>query len=270
LQHDSTLGVTPDGGLTKLGAGNLTLTAASTYTGNTLVGAGTLTVNGSLAATAVNVATNATLSGSGSLGGSITISNGATLAPGAVGVLGNLTVAGSVTLQGTAAMDLNLSTLTNDVLKAASITFGGTLTVTNLAGTPAGTNTFLLFNAGSYNGNFTATNLPVLASGLAWNWNPANGTLSLVSTGPGIFTNPTGITSFSLSGNGNVVITGTNGQAGDAYYLLETTDLTLPISQWVPVATNVLGASGNFTFTGTNVVTPGDSQQFYLLSNTNN
>ena len=35
------------------------------------------------------------------------------------------------------------------------------------------------------------------------------------------------------------------------------------------MATNVLGANGSFTFTGTNVVTPGGKQQFYLLSNTN-
>jgi hypothetical protein len=41
------------------------------------------------------------------------------------------------------------------------------------------------------------------------------------------------------------------------------------LSLWVTVATNVLGADGNFTFTGTNVVTPGDRQQFYILSNTN-
>jgi hypothetical protein len=31
----------------------------------------------------------------------------------------------------------------------------------------------------------------------------------------------------------------------------------------------VPGVGGSFTFTGTNVVTPGDAQQFYILSNTN-
>ena len=51
------------------------------------------------------------------------------------------------------------------------------------------------------------------------------------------------------------MITGTNGQAGDAYYLLASTNLALPLSQWTTVATNVVGANGNYTFIGTNVVT---------------
>jgi autotransporter-associated beta strand protein len=93
--------------------------------------------------------------------------------------------------------------------------------------------------------------------------------LVAASSGPGTFTNPTGITGFSLSGL-NVVITATNGQAGDAYYLLESTNLALPITQWTVVATNVLGTAGNYTFNATNVVIPGAAQQFYRLSNTNN
>jgi fibronectin-binding autotransporter adhesin len=42
LVHDSLLGTDPDGGLTKLGAGNLVLSAQSTYTGSTVVNDGTL------------------------------------------------------------------------------------------------------------------------------------------------------------------------------------------------------------------------------------
>ena len=90
----------------------------------------------------------------------------------------------------------------------------------------------------------------------------------VVSAGSGTFTNVPGITSFTLNGT-DIVISGTNGQAGDAYYLLQSTDLALPLSQWTCVATNVLGADGAFTFMGANVVTPGDPQQFYILSNTN-
>ena len=57
LEHDSTLGITPDGGLTKSGAGMLTLSGSNTYTGPTRVLAGTLacTTTASLTQTALEI-----------------------------------------------------------------------------------------------------------------------------------------------------------------------------------------------------------------------
>ena len=84
-------------------------------------------------------------------------------------------------------------------------------------------------------------------------------------------TNVAGITGFNLV-NSNVVIRGTNGQSGYTYYLLESTNVAKPLSQWTVVATNVVntnGANGAFTFTGTNVASPGAANLFYILSNTN-
>lgn len=84
-------------------------------------------------------------------------------------------------------------------------------------------------------------------------------------------TNTAGITSFSLS-SGNVVIKGTNGQSGGTYYLLASTNVAKPLGQWTVVATNVVntnGANGAFTFIGTNVASPGTTNLFYILSNTN-
>jgi hypothetical protein len=85
---------------------------------------------------------------------------------------------------------------------------------------------------------------------------------------------PAHISNFSLLNNTNVVIGGTNGVNGGTYYLLDTTNVAKPLSQWVSVATNVVSTNGAanspFTFTGTNVVTPNSGQQFYILSNTNN
>jgi sugar lactone lactonase YvrE len=70
--------------------------------------------------------------------------------------------------------------------------------------------------------------------------------------------------SISLSGT-NLMVNGINGLAGGTYYVFATTNAALPLSQWTPVATNVLNATGNFTFTATNAVNPNSQQQFYIL-----
>jgi hypothetical protein len=75
---------------------------------------------------------------------------------------------------------------------------------------------------------------------------------------------PPGITGISVAG-GNLVITGTNGVSGQTYYILSATNLALPKSQWLPITTNVLNASGSFTITATNAVSPNVPQAFYLL-----
>jgi uncharacterized repeat protein (TIGR03803 family) len=69
-------------------------------------------------------------------------------------------------------------------------------------------------------------------------------------------------TSFSET---NLVLRGINGQSGQTCYVLSSTNLALPVSQWKKVATNDLGAHWAFTITATNAVNPSASQQFYLL-----
>ena len=102
LEHDAGLGATPDGGLTKLGSGTLTLSGTNTYTGNTTISAGTLLVNGSLAGGVV--IKGGRLGGSGVIGGAVTVGSGSTLQPGAnasaIGTLtlNNLTLASGSTL----------------------------------------------------------------------------------------------------------------------------------------------------------------------------
>ena len=49
-----------------------------------------------------------------------------------------------------------------------------------------------------------------------------------------------------------------------AFYVVTSTNLALPLSQWTPVATNVL-SSGYFTLTVTDAVTTNASQRFYIL-----
>ena len=73
-------------GLTKNGAGTLTLNAANTYTGATTVANGTLVIGaaGSLANSALTVQSSGTLAGAGTLGGSTTLQG--IIAPGGSGV----------------------------------------------------------------------------------------------------------------------------------------------------------------------------------------
>jgi len=72
------------------------------------------------------------------------------------------------------------------------------------------------------------------------------------------------IGSVSVSG-ANLMVNAVNGQSGQTYYLLTSTNVALPLSQWAPVATNVLNANGNFEVTATNTVSPIIPQRFYIL-----
>jgi len=84
-------------------------------------------------------------------------------------------------------MELNAAAGTNDVVRGlTSVTYGGTLTLSNLAGTITALNAFKLFSATSYRGAFAALNPASPGPGLAWNTNTlaADGTLRVVSTSP--------------------------------------------------------------------------------------
>jgi autotransporter-associated beta strand protein len=173
------------GKLTKTGNGTLTLTAANTHSGATTVNGGTLLVNGSTASgSAVSIASGATIGGTGTINGTLTVNSGATLAPGVNGT-GTLTAANSVTLSGITLMEINRTSSPNaDKLNrtGGSLAFGGVLTVTNIGGTLQSGDTFDLFDATSFSGNFSTTNLP---PGGAVHWI----TSQLGVNGPRIFTN---------------------------------------------------------------------------------
>ncbi len=268
------------GGFTKNSAASMTLTAADTYTGGTAVNAGTLFLTGSgaitgstnitiaagatvdvsaLATPAMTLGAGQTLRGNGLLNGSLVVGTGATVAPGTnAGSIGLLTVTNSVTLGGTTVMKLSHLPLTNDVISAASVTFGGTLNLVGLTALQAG-DSFQLFPAGaSYSGAFAAIVPATPGAGLLWNTNSlATGMLSVVS---GVVPQPH-ITGISLTGT-SLVINGTNGLAGESYNVLTTTNLALPLANWTVLPTNTFTA-GNFSLT--NTVNPGAAQSFYIL-----
>jgi hypothetical protein len=67
-----------------------------------------------------------------------------------------------------------------------------------------------------------------------------------------------------LSGT-NLVLNGINGLSGGTYCVLMTTNLTLPISNWTAVTTNVLSTNGNFAITVKKPANSGASQRYYII-----
>lgn len=62
---------------------------------------------------------------------------------------------------------------------------------------------------------------------------------------------------------GGVVLSGSGGLSNSVYYVLSSTNLTLPRQQWTPIATNFFDSNGDFIFT--NTPGPNAPQLFYLL-----
>ena len=274
------------GGLTKIGNNVLSLSAVSTYSGDTVVNAGTLALTGTgsisgssnitlaAATTLLDVSARTdgkltlpggrTLTGNGTIRGSLQVNAGGTLSPGnpSLGAaVDALTVTDVVTLGGTNIMEIDKSNLTNDVIRgAAAIQYGGTLNVTEISSIPfVDGDSFKLFDATSYSGAFTSITPATPAAGLFWDTSEltSSGTLKVVATAP-----PPSITSVVKSGN-NIVFSGSGGIPSDPYYVLVSTDIALPVSNWTPIVTNSFGAGGEFSFT--EAVNPDVPRRFYLL-----
>jgi autotransporter-associated beta strand protein len=279
LLHDPALGPTPDGGLIKFGSGSWTLIGSNTYTGPTIVMAGTLaTLAGNSTYFYVhtdavldpspplggispfNLASGRTLSGNGSVMRRVIIGSGAILAPGSNAV-GRLTFTESLTLAGgsTNRFEISHSPLTNDsVVVFGALTNGGTLIVTNLSGTLAAGDSFKLFDAASYSGSFDTVILPPLDAGLTWtNQLSTSGSIAVISTA-----NPPVFGAVSTSGN-NLVMSGSNGTPNASFFTLAATNVTLPAASWSRVATNQFDANGYFNLT--NPIDPAMPQLFYRL-----
>jgi hypothetical protein len=275
----------------------MVLSASNTYTGPTIIGGGLtniLTGNGSISHSSLiffggnnptsvhmdvsgrpdqtlTLANGQTLGGIGAVNGSLVVGAGATLAPAGtnttIGITtganatGTIAATNAVTLNGTTVIKLNGSGVNDQIQAGAGITYGGTLNLVNVSGSPlAAGNSFQIANAASYLGSFANITPATPGAGLAWDISQLNsfGFINVVST---TSSQPV-INSIVLSG-GNLILSGTNGTAGGNYSVLTTTNVATPLTNWTALVTNSFNGSGAFSVT--NPISGGTPQQFYLI-----
>ncbi|HZI33445.1 MAG TPA: autotransporter-associated beta strand repeat-containing protein, partial [Candidatus Binatia bacterium] len=271
------------GSLIKGGAKPLVLGGQNNYTGNTTVSGGTMLLqgNGSILHSAVitvaagaaldasgrsdtklTLAGRQTLTGNGAVSGIVQVGAGATLAPGTG--IGMLTFSTNLVLSSgsTTVMEINKTVSpSNDLAQVAGdVSYGGTLVITNVGAVSfAAGDSFKLFNAAEYSGAFTNIVPAIPGINLAWDTNAlANGVLSVVSSP----TPPPKFGGMNFTG-GNLIFSGGNGVPDWPYYVLISTNLNAPMTNWTIVATNAFDSEGKFIFInsgGTDV-----PQMFYRL-----
>lgn len=250
LQVSLNVLVAGTGGVEKDGAGTLVLSAKNSYTGPTEVNGGDLDVTGTIGGGGVQVG-NGTLNGSGTINGPVVIGPGGNL------VLGGapMTINNSLTLApgSTTTVVVTSPNAGPAVVGLSSITYGGTLIVSNLSGATLG-QTFSLFNSAKSSGSFSQI-LPPPGPWLRWRMDPSTGQISVVSTA----SQPT-FSGAAWTGD-KLVLQLTGGPPGSTSYIVASSDLSLPKSAWKRVGTNIFDTTGGYTCTNAPEA-PGSSQVF--------
>jgi hypothetical protein len=149
-----------------------------------------LVINGTMSGGSAVTVSSGILGGCGVIGAPVTVQAGGMLSPGGgVGGIGTLAVTNTLTLAAgsTTLMQLNKVGGTNDQVRGiTTLTYSGTLLVTNLAGTLAAGDSFKLFDAAHYIGSFAAISPTTPGSGMVWDSShlPVDGTLRVAAVPP--------------------------------------------------------------------------------------
>jgi hypothetical protein len=217
----------------------------------------------------LTLASGQTLGGIGTINGSLILSAGATISPSGTNVTlgtiegssstGTLTATNTITLGGTTVIKLNGSGGNDEVQAGAGITYGGMLSLVNTSGSPLVVgNSFQIFSAASYSGAFANITPATPGPGLIWN---------LAQLGSGKLSVAAAPLRPALSGilevGGNLILNGSNGVASEEYYVLSSSNVAIPLSNWTVLASNNFDTNGAFRFT--NTLIPGGGQRFYRI-----
>lgn len=217
----------------------------------------------------INISSNATLAGAGTVSGNVSVGNGGTLIPGNTNsslftLNGNLVLSnGSTTMMTLTNLGLGFASA-NQITGLTNVTYGGTLQMTNSGLLTGSIYSFKLFVASNYSGAFSSITPPVPPSALylplRWDTNELNvdGVLRIFRA----VTAPPVISSTTVSG-GNLIISAGSGIAYDACYLLTSTNLSAPLTDWSCVTTNYFDASGTTSFT--NTISVDEPSRYFLL-----
>jgi hypothetical protein len=166
-----------------------------------------------------------------------------------------LTNSTDLTLPALTAVNFGLGATQATVTVSGNLTLNGTLNTSSSDGFGAGT--YTLF---TYSGTFTGN--PVLGARPAgYNCVLSTNTphqISLIVTVP-----PPPSFNYVAASGSNLVLGGVGGPSNGVYALLTSTNVTLPVNQWLPVATSHFDSAGAFSIT--NNPGPGSAQRFYLL-----
>ena len=170
-----------------------------------------------------------------------------------------MTINNVLNLGGTTVMKVShVAGAANDSIAGVStLTFAGALNVT-ATGTLQANDSFKLFNATTYFGSFSSTNLPALGPGLSWDTSAlGTGTLRVSGTAADI-------TAYKVLNNGNFQLTFT-GPNGAGYRVWATTNVALkPVTTtWSLLASNYFGTSP-VSVTDTQAATL--PRRFYVIS----